>query len=489
MFAGKTFRYSLLSVLVVFSVAVSWVSYRAVAQDVTPNREFSPQAGFADLIEAVSPAVVHVAVSGTVPSRNAQIPDFNFPPGSPFEDFFDQFRIPRDGEEGEEEEEQRPLGIGSGFIISADGYIVTNHHVVQDADEITIRLLEGREYDAELVGSDTKTDLALLKMDVDETLPFVSWGDVDESRVGDWVLAIGNPFGLGGSATIGIISARGRDIQSGPYDDYLQVDAAINRGNSGGPLFDLSGQVIGINTAIFSPNGGSVGIGFAIPSNLAKQVIGQLQEKGRVDRGWLGVQIQSLNEELADGFGRDDESGALVSSVLPDSPAEDAKFRAGDIILEFDGKPIEEMRDLPRVVAEVAAGSTVDVKVWRDGREENLDVRIGEYPDDEELALAEPDSDEALGATLSELTDALRGQYRLGDDTEGVLVVRVERGGLAAENGLRPGDLIQRIGRKAVSTPGEVETAIEEARESGSETVVFLVSRNGSSSFMPFTLD
>lgn len=490
MLAGRTSRYPLFATLIVLTGAVSWISYHAVAQDVTPDRQFSPEAGFADLIEAVSPAVVHVAVSGTVPSRSSQLPDFNFPPGSPFEDFFDQFRIPREGEEdGEEEQEQRPLGIGSGFIISEDGYIVTNYHVVQDADEITIRLVEGREYDAELVGSDRKTDLALLKMEVDETLPYVSWGDADNSRVGDWVLAIGNPFGLGGSATIGIISARGRDIQSGPYDDYLQVDAAINRGNSGGPLFDLSGKVIGINTAIFSPNGGSVGIGFAIPSNLAKQVIGQLQVKGHVDRGWLGVQIQPLNDELAEGFGRDDNAGALVASVFPDSPAEDAKFRAGDIILEFDGKEIEEMRDLPRVVAEVAAGSEVAVKVWRDGQEESLDVRIGEYPDDEELVRSEPDADETLGATLSELTDALRGQYRLEDDAEGVLVVRVERGGLAAENGLRSGDLIQRIGRQTVNSPADVESAIEGARESGNETVVFLVSRNGSSSFMPFKLD
>lgn len=491
MFAAKTYRYPFYITLLALLAAAWWISLHAAAQDVTPDRPFSPQAGFADLIAAVSPAVVHVAVSGTVPARSSQFPDFNFPPGSPFEDFFDQFRIPKpEGEDGEEEErEQRPLGIGSGFIVSADGYIVTNHHVVQDADKITIRLVEGHEYEAELIGSDSKTDLALLKVDADETLPFVSWGDADKSRVGDWVLAIGNPFGLGGSATVGIISARGRDIQSGPYDDYLQVDAAINRGNSGGPLFDLGGRVIGINTAIFSPNGGSVGIGFAIPSNLAEQVIGQLREKGRVDRGWLGVQIQSLSDELAEGFGRDDNSGALVSSVIPGSPAEDAKFRAGDIILEFDGKDIEEMRDLPRVVAEVTAGSKVDVRVWRDGKDEILGVRIGDYPEDEVLAKTGPESDEALGATLSELTDALRRQYRLGEDAEGVLVARVESAGLAAKNGLRPGDLIQRIGNKPVTSVADVESAVEIARESGSETVVFLVNRGGSSSFMPFKLN
>jgi len=274
------------------------------------------------------------------------------------EDMFPQFRNPEPELETEEDgpKETRPLGIGSGFIISADGYVVTNHHVIDKADEIIVTLTNGVEYEAEIKGSDPKTDVALLKLKDAKDLPFVEWGDDEKSRVGDWVLAIGNPFGLGGSASTGIISARGRDIHSGPYDDFIQVDAAINRGNSGGPLFNTQGQVIGINTAIYSPNGGSVGIGFSIPANMAKNVISQLERSGEVERAWIGVAIQPLDDDLAQGFGRDNKDGALISSVQPDAPADKAGLKAGDIILSFAGKEIKEMRDLPRTVAQSGVG-------------------------------------------------------------------------------------------------------------------------------------
>ncbi|MBT5032690.1 MAG: DegQ family serine endoprotease [Proteobacteria bacterium] len=490
---SKSSVFGLLGILILFSFSPTFIPFaysQTSSSSASNNNSLAPAAGFADLIEQVSPAVVHVAVSGKVSSSRQNTPEFNFPPGSPFEDFFEQFRNQRP-QQDEEDETLRPLGIGSGFIISADGYIVTNNHVVENADEITVTMTDGEEYGAELQGTDSKTDLALLKINARKSLPFVSWGDVDRSRVGDWVIAIGNPFGLGGSATTGIISAIGRDIRSGPYDDYLQVDAAINRGNSGGPLFNLDGDVIGINSAIYSPTGGSVGIGFSIPSNMARNVIEQLQESGTVQRGWLGVQIQPLDKDLAEGFGRADNSGALVNSIVDGSPAEKAKFRPGDIILEFDGKAIEEMRDLPRIVAETHAGDKVSVLIIRDGEERALSVVIDPYPEDDvQLSIAEPDtqSDNPLGAELVALTRQSRTQYRIPTGAQGVLVVSVNSDSLAQENGIRAGDLIQRVGRSSVSRPADVIAAVNQAIKSDQDAVVFLYSRGGTSSFMPFRL-
>jgi len=480
------------------SQSASIIPVQALPQrdDSSVDQQWGPSRGFADLIEKVSPAVVHVAISGVVKSRSRG-QDFNFPPGSPFEDFFEQFRDRQ--QQPDREERSRPLGIGSGFIISADGYVVTNNHVVKDADEIVITMTDGREFTAEMVGSDSKTDLALVKLEKADNLPYVSFGDDDESRVGDWVVAIGNPFGLGGSASTGIISARGRDIRSGPYDDYIQVDAAINRGNSGGPLFNLRGQVIGINTAIYSPNGGSVGIGFSIPSSLAKNVITQLRETGEVERAWIGVEIQSLGDDLAEGFQRDNDKGALVANVTPGKPADNAGIQAGDIILSFDGEEVEEMRDLPRIVAQSAVGKKYKVVVWRNGAEKTLTIKTERYPDDDALAgllgsgsrdrqEEEPEDDDVLGARLSSVTDELRERFGLDEDLQGVVVMGVDRDGMAAANGIRTGDVITSVNNRQVNEPSEVIASIEKAKRDEREKIVVLLLRNGNSRFIPLDL-
>ncbi len=462
------------------------------------TQAWAPSAGFADLIEQVSPAVVHVATSGFIQmSRARDYRNFQFPPG--WEDFFRDFQDPQQpdedgGQDDSDNKQKRPLGIGSGFVISADGYVVTNHHVIDRADEILVTLTNGDEYQAEIIGSDPKTDLALLKLEDARELPFVAWGDDEKSRVGDWVLAIGNPFGLGGSASTGIISARGRDIQSGPYDDYIQVDAAINRGNSGGPLFNTRGQVIGINTAIYSPNGGSVGIGFSIPATMAKDVIRQLREEGRVERGWIGVGIQALNKDLADSLGRDDDAGALITAVEDDTPAAKAGLQVGDIILEFDGKVIEEMRDLPRIVAQSKVGDTYRLKISRDGDVKNLSIKTEPFPDE----LADTDSgrsqpapstdDDVLDAQLRAITDLERRQYGLDESVSGVLVEGVNRQGLAANNGLRRGDVIVRLDGQEVQAPQDVADIVSAARKAQRNKISMLLSRSGNSRFLAFNL-
>ena len=487
---------------VVISVTALVMTFQVNAQSESINLDstqsvnvpWSPATGFADLIEQVSPAVVHVATSGVV-DRRSQIPDFNFPEGSPFQDFFEQFRNQQPNDE--QSQRSRPLGIGSGFIISADGYVVTNNHVISRADEIIVTLTNGEEYTAELKGTDAKTDLALLKLNTSDDLPFVKFGDADKSRVGDWVLAIGNPFGLGGSASTGIISARGRDINSGPYDDYIQVDAAINRGNSGGPLFNLQGEVIGINTAIYSPNGGSVGIGFSIPSTLAKTVIQQLQDSGEVERAWIGVQIQPLNDELAEGFDRSNDHGALVASVVPGKPADKAGIQAGDIILSFDGNSIDEMRDLPKIVAQSEVGKKYEVGIWRNGKDRSLTIETDRFPEDDAVAgLVSPnqsttpksEQDDVFGASLSKLTDDVRRQYDINDDIDGVVVIDVDRYGLAAQNGIRQGDVITSVNNVKVLKVNDIQDEIKDAKKDGRDKVVVLLQRNNGSRFIPFDL-
>lgn len=465
----------------------------------TSARDWSPSAGFADLIEQVSPAVVHVGTSGFVTRRSQRRgPQFRIPRG--FEDLFPEFRNPQpepqDPVDDGQPKDKRPLGIGSGFIISSDGYVVTNHHVIDKADEIIVRLTNGEEYVAEVKGSDEKTDVALLKLKDAKDLPYVVWGDDEESRVGDWVLAIGNPFGLGGSASTGIISARGRNINSGPYDDFIQVDAAINRGNSGGPLFNTKGQVIGINTAIYSPNGGSVGIGFSIPANMAKNVISQLEKSGTVERAWIGVAIQPLDDELAEGFGRSNDKGALISAVEPGTPADKGGIQAGDIILSFDGKDIDEMRDLPRIVASSQVGEKYKVVVWRSGAKKTLTIKTERFPEEPSLAggpssssePVEPKSEEVLGAQLAELSDDQRARFRIDESVDGVLVVGAERGGLAARNGLRQGDVISALDGIAVKTPDDVAKVVEKAQKQNRTTVPILLSRSNGARFMPFKL-
>ncbi|MGE0116877.1 MAG: DegQ family serine endoprotease [Dongiaceae bacterium] len=443
---------------------------------------------FAPLAEKVTPAVVNVSTQRQIAGESAQprsLP-FNFPEGSPFEEFFRQF-----GErQGRPSPERSAMALGSGFIIDPAGYVVTNNHVVESATNIDVTLTNGKSYPAKLLGADAKTDLALLKIDSPDPLPAVSFGDSDALKVGDWVMAVGNPFGLGGTVTAGILSARGRDLHAGPFDDFLQIDASINQGNSGGPTFAMNGEVIGINTAIASPNGGSVGIGFAVPSNIAKPVIAALREHGEVERGWLGVQIQEVTPEIADAVGLKQPKGAIVSSVLPDSPAAKAGLRRGDIIVAFDDKPINELRDLPRLVAEASIGGNADVTVWRDHDERTVSVRIAKLQDEDVVASdktpAEPGVQpvEALGLTLAGLTPDLRQQMGIPDDIDGVVVMAVEDRSPAAEQGLRPGDVIRQVGSESVTRPQQVESLAQAARAENRQALLLLVNRGGNELFV-----
>lgn len=478
-------------------VAGGFLVWSAVAQAA------SPPDSFADLAEEVSPAVVNISSTRAPDEDNGprsrdSLP-FDLPPGSPFEDFFRQFEEHFDGMRPQQHQRRPGTSLGSGFIIDAEGYVVTNNHVIDEADDIRVKLSDGRDLEAEVIGRDPKTDLALLKISSEEELPHVTMGNSDDVRVGDWVMAVGNPFGLGGSVTAGIISARSRDINAGPYDDFLQTDAAINRGNSGGPMFNMDGDVIGISTAIFSPSGGSVGIGFAIPSNLASDVITQLREKGEVDRGWLGVRIQQVTPELAEGLGLDEEKGALVASVEPDGPADHAGIRTGDVILEFNGENVERMRDLPRLVAAVEAGQESEIVVWRNGEEITLEATIAEQTEESMAAFggsrSQPGDDgdaqrssDRLGATLSQLDDETRERLGLPEDMSGVVITDIEPDGRAAAQGLAPGDVIEQVDGQEVSSPSDVEEQLDEAVREGKKTVVFLVERDGSPLFLGFRL-
>ncbi|MGF1631733.1 MAG: DegQ family serine endoprotease [Kiloniellaceae bacterium] len=450
---------------------------------------------FADLAKQVSPAVVNIASTQEVGRSERAVPGlpFEFPEGSPFRDFFDQFRQ-QFGDRGQPQgTPRRATALGSGFIIDPAGYVVTNNHVIDGASEVTIRLGDDSVYPAEVIGSDPQTDLALLKIDAGKPLPALALGDSDTAEVGDWVMAVGNPFGLGGTVTAGIISARGRNIQAGPYDDFLQIDASINRGNSGGPLFNLDGEVIGVNTAIYSPNGGSVGIGFAIPANMVKSVVAQLRDRGSVERGWLGVQIQNVTPDLAEALGLEEAAGAMVAVVTPDSPAERGGIRSGDVILGFAGKDIADGRELARLVAQHPADSAAEVTVWRDGTEQTLGLTTGRQPTPDQLAdSAGPTPgggyhSSALDAQLAALTPELRARYGIADDAEGVLVLDIEDGSSLAES-LRPGDIIRKVEGTAVTAPQEVERLVDRAKSASKKAVLLLVSRNGADLFVGLKL-
>jgi serine protease Do len=439
---------------------------------------------FADLVDTLLPVVVNISTTQVVESTGGS---------EEFEEFFREFFERR----GEQPQRRQESALGSGFIIDSSGYIVTNHHVIEGADEITVLLYDGSSLVAEVIGSDEKTDLAVLKVANGEPLPAAKWGDSDKTRIGDWVIAIGNPFGLGGTVTAGIVSARDRVINSGPYDDFIQTDAAINKGNSGGPMFNLDGRVIGINSVIISPSGGSAGIGFAIASNLARNVIEQLRDFGRVRRGWLGVRIQTVTDELAEGLRLDDAAGALVASVTEAGPAEAAGIKQGDVILKFDGRDVAEMRRLPRMVAETGIGKAVDVVVWRKGEEVVLQVELGELDEEELTAVAlgkEPVEKksslvESLGLKLAQLTPELRTQFELGEDLEGVVITDVEAEGSAAEKGLRPGDIIVEVDQEEVSTPGDVADKVERAKDENFRVVTLLVFRQGDFQWVAVRLD
>ncbi len=449
---------------------------------------------FADLAERLSPAVVNISTSQTVDKPRAAPEMPQLPPGSPFEDFFKDFFDKRGGG-GQNGTPRKVQSLGSGFVIDATGYIVTNNHVIENADEITINFANGDSADAKLIGTDPKTDIALLKLieEPAEPLVFVDFGDSDAARVGDWVIAIGNPFGLGGSVSAGIISARNRNINSGPYDDFLQTDAAINRGNSGGPLFDMEGDVIGVNTAIYSPTGGSVGVGFSVPSKIVKQVVMQLREFGEIRRGWIGVRIREVTDELVEGLELDEAKGALIEDVSEDGPASEAGVEIGDVIISFNGKEIDEMRALPRAVAGTTVGETVRMVVSRKGKTKTLKVTVGlletdgakaSKDDDDESADEESAVTSVLGMDLGKLDRKLREEYQIKPDQEGVLVTNVESTSVAAKKGIRRGDVIVEVAQEAVTTPEDAMAKVEAEKKEGKSSVLLLVSRRGDVRFV-----
>ena len=439
----------------------------------------------APLVEEISPSVVSITTSSRIEGQ-LQPPGF-VPEGSPFEDFFREFRDRnRNGERP-----RRATTLGSGFFISADGYVVTNNHVIAQADEILVELVSGESLPAKVVGTDRNTDIALLKIEAQTDVPFAEFGDSDDTRVGDWVLAIGNPLGQEFSVSIGIVSARNRAL-SGNYDDYIQTDAAINRGNSGGPLFDMDGKVIGVNTAILSPSGGSVGIGFSMASNVVSNVIDQLLEFGETRRGWLGVRIQDVTDEIAEAIGLDEAVGALIADV-PEGPAKDAGLQPGDVITGFDGSDVESSRDLIRRVGSAPVGKTVPVKVFRDGSTMRFDVTLGRREEAEGTTSETPPEKSRtgtiLGLTVSSLTDELREKYQFDPTDEGLVVLSVEEGSSAHAKGLLEGDLITEAGQRKATGTADLQTAIGEAREAGRKSLLLLVRRGEDPLFVALSID
>lgn len=457
-----------------------------IAQTIAASAQSRPDS-FADLADKVSPSVVNITTTTTVATSAQPAPVV--PDGSPFEDFFRDF-MDRNGPDGQRPRQSNALG--SGFVISEDGFIVTNNHVIEGADEILIEFFEGFELEAEIIGTDRNTDLALLKVSSDEPLKYVNWGDSETSRVGDWVMAMGNPLGQGFSVSAGIVSARGRAL-SGSYDDYIQTDAAINRGNSGGPLFNMNGDVIGVNTAILSPNGGSIGIGFAMSSRVAENVIKQLRDFGETRRGWLGVRIQDVTDDLAESLGLDEARGALVTDV-PEGPALEAGMESGDVILSFDGVDVDDTRGLVRQVADTEVGKEVRVLVFRNGGTETLRVTLGRREEAERAVPASVNSDEPItsefnGLTVSNLTDELREQLGLSDTSEGLVVADVAEESEAYDEGLRAGDLITEAGQEKVTTVTQLDERIAEAKDAGRSSILLLVRRDGDPRFVALGLE
>lgn len=457
-------------------------------------------ASVADLAEGLLEAVVNISTSQNVKGSEGpdNVPLPQAPEGSPFQDFFDEFFKDRQGEGGGQRQVQ---SLGSGFIIdAAEGIVVTNNHVIADADEIEVNFADGSKLKAELVGTDTKTDIAVLKVDPSlKKLKQVNFGDSDKMRIGDWVMAIGNPFGLGGTVTVGIISARNRDIDAGPYDDFIQTDAAINRGNSGGPLFNMYGEVVGINTAIISPSGGSIGIGFSIPSELAVGVVSQLREFGETRRGWLGVRIQPVTEEIAESLGLKLAQGALVSGIIKGGPVDNGSIEVGDVIIKFDGKDIRQSRELPLAVAESPVGKEVDVLVIRKGEEKTVKVTLGRLEEGEKLAADEGTAEEeggpvatasVLGMTVGELTDEARSKFGIQSDVSGVVITEVEPNSIAAERGVIAGDVITEIAQESVSVPKDVIDRISALKEQGRKNaLLMLASKTGELRFVTIRMD
>ncbi|MGB9153437.1 MAG: DegQ family serine endoprotease [Alphaproteobacteria bacterium] len=461
-----------------------------------PALAHSGPQGFADMAEKLLPAVVNISTTQMVAPKDGaeEMPELQLPPGSPFEEFFKEF-MQKQQHGGEPPHKHRATALGSGFIIDPSGYIVTNNHVIDDADEITVILQDDTNLKATVVGRDTKTDLALLKVTPKKPLTAVTFGDSDKVRVGDWILAIGNPYGLGGTVTAGIISARARDIQSGPYDEYLQTDAPINRGNSGGPMFDMDGNVVGVNTAIYSPSGGSIGIGFAIPSALAKNIVDQLKSNGHIRRGWLGVRIQNVSQDIADSLGMGEPRGALVSSATPDGPAAKAGIQVGDVIVSFDGKEVPDMHRLPLMVAETDVDKTVDVGVIRKGQPVTLKVKVGELSvkdtEDENDTKKEPatpatpnvEKIDDLGVSVAPLTDALRTRFDIKKGVAGVVVTALSPDSVAADQGVQVGDVISEASQQEVKATKDVAEAAKQAKKN-SKPLLLLINRKDDLQFV-----
>ena len=442
---------------------------------------------FADLAEEVTGAVVNISASTTVEARNRTLPQL--PPGTPFEDLFEEFFNRRGQGNNNNSEDNAPRArrsnsLGSGFVIDPSGIVVTNNHVIGDANDISVIFSDGTRLKAEIIGKDSKVDLAVLKVKSDKPLKAVKFGDADSIRPGDWVMAIGNPFGLGGSVTAGIVSARGRNIESGPYDNYIQTDASINKGNSGGPLFNMNGEVIGINTAILSPTGGSVGIGFAVPASTAVPIIDQLRQFGETRRGWLGVRIQNVDDATAEALNLGSARGALIAGIDEKGPAKPAGLEVGDVIVRFDGKEVKDSRDLPRIVASTPVGKAADVTIVRKGQEMTKQVTLGRLEDGEKQASLQPPSTDtptatrqaqAFGLNLSGMTDELRRRYSLKDDLKGVVITRVDPNSPASDKRIQAGEVIVEVNQEPVAAPADVTKKIQDLKGQGRKSALLLV--------------
>ena len=490
------------AMIAALAVAIVLTPHSAAAANAagSPAAAVRGPQNIADVAEQVVDAVVNVSTSQKVDPGVSEMPDL--PPGSPMEKFFQDFFKHHHGQGGGDGEPHRINSLGSGFIVDPSGLIVTNNHVIDGADEINVILNDGTKLKAELVGKDAKSDLALLRVHPDKPLKAVKFGDSSKVRLGEWVIAIGNPFSLGGTVTAGIVSARHRDINSGPYDNYIQTDAPINRGNSGGPLFNLNGEVIGINTAIISPSGGSIGIGFAIPSDSATPVLDQLQKYGEARRGWLGVRIQEVTDELAESLGIGQAHGALVAGVDDKGPAKPGGLQAGDVIVSFDGHDVKEMRDLPRIVADTPVGKQVDVVVIRQGKREVHEVVVGRLKDDTKVAEAESKKEtppqhksvvqKTLGLELSSFNEAMRKKFNIRDSVKGVVVTGVDPSAASdvPDRHLEAGDVIVEVQYQAVGTPADLQKRVDDLKSQGKKVAILLVSNgDGETRFVALNLD
>ncbi|WP_269932249.1 Do family serine endopeptidase [Aminobacter sp. HY435] len=496
----KRFMATAASVALAGAIGLGAVAGGAAPVYADAVRVEAPQTpGFGDVVEHVSPAVVSVQVKAkiaAVSDDGSASPfsgqDFdNLPDNHPLKRFFRQFGGP-DGEQNGDQggqrfkrqnpanQKPRPVSQGSGFFISEDGYLVTNNHVVEGGSAYTIVTDDGAEYDAKMIGTDPRTDLAVLKVDADKKFTYVDFADDSKVRVGDWVVAVGNPFGLGGTVTAGIVSARGRDIGAGPYDDFIQIDAAVNRGNSGGPAFNLNGEVVGINTAIFSPSGGNVGIAFAIPASTAKQVVADLMKDGSVQRGWLGVEIQPVTKDIAESLGLTSEKGAIVAGAQDETPAKKAGITAGDIITAVDGKEVASPKELSRLIAGIAPGKSVDITVWRDGKSQDMKVTLGDLPGSDKQASADQSQQSTEPSSLADLGLTVTR----AEDGKGLVVTDVDPSSDAADRGIQAGDVITSVNSVAITSAADVGKALKQAEKAGRKAVLLQVSRDNSNRFV-----